>query len=243
MALAALVAMFLAVTFAARVDVWRDALVAVVRAAIQLTLVALVIAWVFGHPRAVLAYLPVMVLAAAGTAARRTGLGRAAVPPLVLAITAGTAAALIPVLATGALALRAEAVLPFTAQVIGGAMTAASLTGSRLRDDARAQWHLVEGWLALGANPQQAAMPLARQAAARALVPAIDQTRSAGLVTLPGAFVGLLLGGASPALASQIQLLVLVGLLSAEAVTSILAALMLARFTGAQRPEAPSHNI
>jgi putative ABC transport system permease protein len=38
---------------------------------------------------------------------------------------------------------------------------------------------------------------VARHAAGEALVPAIDQTRTTGLVSLPGAFVGALLGGAS----------------------------------------------
>ncbi len=236
LAVAALLVIFLAVTSTAQIAVRRDAVVAAARAAVQLALVALVIAWVFRHPGAVAVYLPVMVLAAAETAARRTGLGRSALLALIVAIVAGAAAALVPVLASGALALRAQTVLPFAAQVIGGAMTAASLTGSRLQDDARAQWHLVEGGLALGATPRQAASPLARHSAARALVPAIDQTRSAGLVTLPGAFVGLLLGGASPALAAQVQLLVLVGLLAAEAVTAALTAHLLAGRIGFRRP-------
>jgi ABC-type iron transport system FetAB permease component len=44
----------------------------------------------------------------------------------------------------------------------------------------------------------QASASLSRGAAARALAPAIDQTRDVRLVVLPGAYVGLLLGGASP---------------------------------------------
>jgi UDP-glucose/iron transport system permease protein len=54
--------------------------------------------------------------------------------------------------------------------------------------------------------------------AATALVPALDQTRTVGLVTLPGAFVGVLLGGGSAVQAGAAQLLVLVGLLAAEAI-------------------------
>ena len=49
-----------------------------------------------------------------------------------------------------------------------------------------------------------------------ALVPALDQTRTVGLVTLPGAFVGVLLGGGTPIQAGAVQVLVLVGLLAAE---------------------------
>ena len=57
---------------------------------------------------------------------------------------------------------------------------------------------------------------MVRSAAAQALLPAIDQTRTVGLVTLPGAFVGVLLGGASPVQAGITQVLVLVALLTIE---------------------------
>ena len=53
-------------------------------------------------------------------------------------------------------------------------------------------------------------------------VPALDQTRNVGLVVLPGAFVGLLLGGATPLQAGRLQLLVLVGLLAAETVAAVI---------------------
>ena len=59
-----------------------------------------------------------------------------------------------------------------------------------------------------------------------ALLPAIDQTRSVGLVTLPGTFVGLLLGGARPAEAASTQLVILLTLLAVE----LAAAALLAEF-------------
>ncbi|HEY8373609.1 MAG TPA: ABC transporter permease [Pseudonocardiaceae bacterium] len=59
-------------------------------------------------------------------------------------------------------------------------------------------------------------MEIGRRAATTALLPALEQTRTVGLVTLPGAFVGMLLGGASPVAAGAAQLLVLVGLLAVE---------------------------
>jgi putative ABC transport system permease protein len=49
----------------------------------------------------------------------------------------------------------------------------------------------------------------------------LDQTRTTGLVTLPGAFVGALFGGASPLQAARFQLVVLVGLLVAESVAAV----------------------
>jgi putative ABC transport system permease protein len=105
--------------------------------------------------------------------------------------------------------------------VVGGTMTAATLTGRRLLDGLRRRRDEVEAWLSLGATPRQAVVAIARDAAAEALVPALDQTRTVGLVTLPGAFVGALLGGASAIGAARFQVVVLVGLLCAEAITAV----------------------
>ena len=49
-----------------------------------------------------------------------------------------------------------------------------------------------------------------------ALVPPLDQARTVGLVTLPGAFVGVLLGGGSPLEAGAAQLPVLGSLRAAQ---------------------------
>jgi putative ABC transport system permease protein len=53
------------------------------------------------------------------------------------------------------------------------------------------------------------------------MLPALDQTRTVGLVTLPGAFVGMLLGGASAVEAGSVQLLVLIALLAAETIAVV----------------------
>jgi len=47
-------------------------------------------------------------------------------------------------------------------------------------------------------------------------LPSVDQARTAGLVTLPGAFVGVLLSTGSAAQAGAVQVLVLVGLLLSQ---------------------------
>jgi UDP-glucose/iron transport system permease protein len=61
------------------------------------------------------------------------------------------------------------------------------------------------------------------------MIPIIDQTRTVGLVTLPGAFVGMLLGGASPVEAGAVQLFVLVALLAVEAIAVVLVTEAVAR--------------
>jgi len=131
-------------------------------------------------------------------------------------ILAGATPAVALVLASGAVPLRGEAVIPIAGILIGGAMTATSLAGRRLRDELSRRRGEVEAALALGFPQRDAVLLIVRPAAATALVPPLDQTRTVGLVTLPGAFVGVLLGGGSPLQAGAAQLLVLVGLLATE---------------------------
>lgn len=198
----------------------RDVVVVVTRAVVQIVAVGLVLGLVLRTPLLAPLYLVLALGVASWTSARR--LRCAGVWPVTaLATGAGAAGSALVVVGVGALPLHVLQVLPFTAQLIGGAMTATTLAGRRMLDDVAADWATVEGWLAIGASPAQAVAPLGRTAATRALAPALDQTRTVGLVTLPGAFVGLLLGGASPLEAARVQLLVLVGLIAAETVAVV----------------------
>jgi putative ABC transport system permease protein len=177
-----------------------------------------------------------MLGVAAYTSSRRIRGVRLAFPSALAAIAAGAAVVCAVVLATGALPRDARDLVPFAAQIIGGSMTATTLAALRMRDDVLAGWDLVEARLALGASPRQAVADVAHTAAARALVPALDQTRNVGLVVLPGAYVGLLLAGASPAEAGRVQFLVLVGLLVAESLAAVLVTRLMADSFGRYKP-------
>jgi len=198
----------------------RDVVVAVGRAVVQIAVVGLVLGVVLRTPFLAPLYLVLALGVASWTSARRIGASEVRWWT-VSAVGGGALVAAVVVVATGALELRTLQVVPFTAQLIGGAMTATTLAGRRMLDDVEGGWHVVEGWLALGAPSRRAVAAFARTAASRSLAPALDQTRTVGLVTLPGAFVGLLLGGASPLEAARVQLLVLVGLIAAETVAAV----------------------
>lgn len=231
-----LAAVSLGVMSLSRLHVRRDYAGAAVRSVVQLTLVAIIVAWVFAHPAGVAGYLLVMLVAAALTSARRVRLAWRQAWLCAVPIAIGAAVAVGPVLITGALPVEARTVLPFTAQIIGGSMTAVSLAGGRFRDDTHASWEIVEGYLALGASPRQAVTGVGRRAVERSLIPALDQMRSAGLVVLPGAFVGMLLGGATPAEAAQVQLLVLFALSAAATTSATMVVWLLAPRFGGLRP-------
>lgn len=214
----------------------KAAVVATVRAAVQLVVVGAVIAIIFRSPSLAPLYLLVVLGAASLTSGRRLGRDPRLLSTAAAAIASGALVASVIVFATGALSLSARTAVPFVAQLVGGSMTATTLAGQRFGDDVATAWPEVEGWLCLGATPRQAVQSLGRRAAARALVPALDQTRNVGLVVLPGAYVGLLLGGASPAEAGRVQLLVLVGLLAAETTAAALVTRLLSSSYGRLRP-------
>ncbi|HBJ73910.1 MAG TPA: ABC transporter permease [Actinobacteria bacterium] len=226
-ALALLLIAALAVMTVGGLTYRRELVVASLRALVQLTVVALVIAWIFNHSEGAFLYLGLMLLAASYTSNRRIRGDRRDWRWVLIAIFAGVAATTSIVAVTGAIAFSPQALLPFTAQMIGGAMTAASLAGVRLRSDVLSHFPQFEGYVALGASYRQAGREFAKHAAEQSLFTSLDQTKSAGLVTLPGAFVGLLLGGATPLLAVQIQLLVLIGLLLAQSITSVITTQMI----------------
>ncbi len=66
-------------------------------------------------------------------------------------------------------------------------------------------------------------------AAAAALIPTIDSTKNVGLIFLPGAFVGMMLAGASPTEAARVQLVVLFMLLGAVSIAGMLITVLVAR--------------
>lgn len=140
---------------------------------------------------------------------------------------------MLPVLAlllgVGLLPPKGLSVIPVAGILIGGALTATSLAGRRALDELRQRHGEVEAALALGFEARDARLEICRTAAATSLVPALDQTRTVGLVTLPGAFVGMLLGGATPAQAGAVQLFVLVALLAVESVAIVVVLELVAR--------------
>lgn len=193
---------------------------AVARAAIQLAVVSLLIAAVLRSGAWTALFVTLMYAVASLTSARRIGTVRES-GAAALAIACGVVPALVLLVASGVVPPRPVVVLPVAGILIGGAMTATSLAGRRALDELVGRRGEYEAALALGFTTRGAAVEICRHTAGQALVPALDQTRTVGLVTLPGAFVGMLLGGASPVAAGVTQLVVLVGLLAVEAVAVV----------------------
>jgi putative ABC transport system permease protein len=199
----------------------RSVVVAAVRAAVQLAVVSSLIVAVLGSPGWTTGFVLMMVGVAAFTSAQRVDTLRTAWR-VVVPIGCAVAPVLVLLLTSGVVALRPVVVVPVAGILIGGAMTATSLAGVRTLEELRTRRGEYEAALALGLLPRAAALEICRRSAGLALVPGLDQTRTVGLVTLPGAFVGVLLGGGSPIQAGVTQLLVLIALLAVESVAALI---------------------
>lgn len=226
---AGLVVVAVALSRAHRLGLERELAVAAVRAAVQLAAVGLVIQAIFASLGWSGLLVAVMLGVAAWTAARRMAAVPGARWRAGLALAAAAAVTLPPLFAAGAFPLTPRYLVPLAGIVIGGGMKAASLAGLRLVEELADRGAELEVRLALGDSARQALRPALRRAVVAALVPALDQTKNAGLVTLPGAFVGMLLGGATPVEAATVQLVVLLALLGAETLAATTTAVLAAR--------------
>ncbi|MFI9554641.1 ABC transporter permease [Nonomuraea endophytica] len=230
-ALAILVAAGATVAWLGRLGHGPAVVTACARAAVQLGAVSVVITWVLTVPVAIAAFVLLMYGVATFTAGRRITGGQGGWWWAGIPIAAGTAPVLALLMACQVISTDGLVVIPIAGILLGGCMTATTLAGKRARDELTQRHGEVEAALSIGLLPRSARLEICRPAAAQSLVPALDQTRTVGLVTLPGAFVGMLLGGATPLAAGVVQLVVLIALLAAEAVACVATIELAARDT------------
>jgi putative ABC transport system permease protein len=202
---------------------WTPA-TAILRGVVQLAAISVILTGVIGNPLWIGLALTVMFSVAVAVATGRIGWSAHTLAMMATAIVAGVALAAAIVFLTGALAFTARYALAIGAIVIGNAMTIATLTGRMFTTGVIDHWDEVEAWLALGARPRESTIALARTAVRNALIPSIDQTRTTGLVVLPGAFVGAIFGGISPLEAGRFQIVVLASIMAAGSLTAVLVA-------------------
>jgi len=218
---AALVVVAVVLSRLGGVGLERDLALGALRAAVQLAAVGAIVTLVFDHAGLAAAFVAVMLATATFTSSRRLRGIPDAWPRAGAAIAAGAATGLAPLLATGAFNTTPRELIPVAGILIGGAMAATSVTGRRLVEQVGDDLAAIETRLALGVPVSEALSGAVRRAATTGLIPLLDQTKNVGLVTLPGTFVGLVLGGASPAEAARVQLTVLLGLLAVEVVAAL----------------------
>jgi putative ABC transport system permease protein len=218
--LVALVAITVVVLGIAGVGLRWGVVTAALRASVQLSVVTAAIRGVFAEPALAALFIGLMAGVAIGTAARRLRILPHPVRNAGAAILGGSGAVLALAFAVPLVPRTTSYLIALSGIVLGNTMNACTLSGRAFHHGLTADREEIEGMLAIGATPRAACLPARQRAIRESLLPSLDTTRTVGLVTLPGAFVGALAGGAGPAEAARFQLVVLLCIVTAQAVAA-----------------------
>lgn len=192
------------------------------RAIVQLSIAALVIAAVIRSLALSLLLLAFMFVVAVVTTVRRVEAPKAW-PWATLAMLTGLVPVVLIILLTRTVPPTGIALVPVVGILAGNTMNGHTLTCRRAFAALREEKGQYEAALSLGLTRAQSVGEVVHRRVPEALIPGLDQVRTAGVVTLPGAFIGVLLGGGSPAQAAAAQVLVLMGIMAAQTTTAVVA--------------------
>ncbi|KAH9735633.1 protein ALUMINUM SENSITIVE 3 [Citrus sinensis] len=224
LAATAVVLLAVLLSFLQKLGIEGEMIYSIVRAFLQLSVIGFVLQFIFSQDNRgwiILAYLFMVTVAGytAGQRAKHVPRGKYVAGASILA---GTAVTMLMLVALNVFPFTPRYIIPVAGMMVGNAMTVTGVTMKRLRDDIKIQLNLVETALALGATPRQATKQQVKRSLVIALSPVLDNAKTVGLISLPGAMTGMIMGGASPLEAIQLQIVVMNMLIGASTVSSIM---------------------
>lgn len=220
-----LLAFPLAVILWYRIPMLGETVISLVRMTVQLLLVGLYLQVIFRLNIIWLnaAWLLVMVVVADVSIIQSTSLRlRRIALPVSLALLAGT---IVPLLLFVGLILQrsnlldAQYAIPIGGMILGNCLRADIVGIRTFYESIRAGEKPFLQSLADGALLHEATRPYVRQACRAALAPTVATMATMGLVSLPGMMTGVILGGASPAIAIKYQIAIMISIFSGTAIT------------------------
>jgi len=200
-----------------RLDLERQLLVAAARTVVQLSLVGLVLGWVFRaeNPWIVLAMGLVMLLVAGREVMRRQarrlagwwGYGTGTLSMLIssFAVTIFAMSQVIHVEPW----YKPQYAIPLLGMLLGNTMNGIAIGLDRLTDTAWQQRAAIEQRLALGETWKTSVHEIRQASIRAALIPIVNTMSVVGLVSLPGMMTGQILAGNAPTTAVKYQILIM----------------------------------
>ena len=218
-----LVAIAIAVSRFWKIPVQKEMSIGAVRAFVQLVAVGYALKYIFALESLWLIGLALLVMLVVGayTAAGRVKVIRQPFLIAFVAMSLGSFITLGVMLATGLITIEAKFVIPLGGMLISNAMNASTLTSKSITNSLKENRLAIETALALGKPWREASRRFQREAATQGLVSILNFMKTVGIVALPGAMTGMILGGAEPLEAVLLQLIVGYMLLSAVTITTV----------------------
>lgn len=204
------------VSVALKLKMERTLLVASVRTVVQLSLIGLVLGWVFRIQQwyVVLAIASVMTLIAGFTAAGRTkrtfpGIRLVATVAVFSSAWLMTAYVLLAVLQDLERWYEPQYAIPLLGMVLGNTLNGISVGLTTFTESVVRQRDQVETLLSYGATRREAAAEPMAEAVRTGMIPIVNSMMIVGLVSLPGMMTGQLLSGMDPVQAVRYQIVIM----------------------------------
>jgi putative ABC transport system permease protein len=208
-----------------RIPMIGETVIALARMTVQLLLVGLYLQVIFELNSVWLsaAWLLVMVIVADVSIVRSSSLRlRRIALPLGVALLAGTAVPLllfVGVILQRSNLLDAQYAIPIGGMILGNCLRADIVGIRTFYEGIRTGEKPFLLSLADGALLHEATRPFVRKSCQAALAPTVATMATIGVVSLPGMMTGVILGGASPAIAIKYQIAIMISIFSGTAIT------------------------
>ncbi len=194
----------------------KDILIAMLRLMVQLSLIALVLKYVFAERNSILigGLGLIMVLLAGFEVKKRLQSDHLIPGTFMVSSLSMFASSYVVCVFCLVVMIKADPwyhpqyAIPLLGMLLGNTLTGVSLSLHRLRDSFKSQRNLIENRLMLGEDIWQATLTQRRTAMTAALIPTINSMAAAGIVSLPGMMTGQILAGADPEIAVRYQVLI-----------------------------------
>ena len=213
-----------------KIRVYREAFTGAARTILQLLIMGSILMAVFRVDSRILdaGVLLAMVTAASFTARGRVH-GGGELKITFVAILAASAAVILPMTLLGAFDRVSSFLIPMSGMVIGNAMNSTALSMERIHREMDLNRDTIEVLLALGVDPERATDSLVKKSVSAALIPVLNSMKTTGLVHIPGLMTGMLLSGADPIHAAQMQAIIIYLIFIGAVLSSLIATKLMRR--------------
>ena len=234
---AGLVVLLAVLTWQLRLGMSQRVLVAALRTVVQLTMLGLVLKYLFdtSHPF-LIGLVAILMLSVAG----REVMARQQRPfRRIWSYGLGTLSMFVSSFAITVFSLNVivgpepwylpQYAIPLLGMMLGNTMTGVALTLDHLTQNAWQQRAIIEQRLMLGEDWHSAIRDISRQSLRTGLIPIINAMAAAGIISIPGMMTGQVLAGSSPMDAAKYQILIMFMITAGTGFAAVLASWLGAR--------------
>lgn len=205
----------------------RTVFIAVARMVVQLAFVALYLEYIFklDNPLINVTWLLVMIIVANHAVLKQSGLGfksffLSLFPSFLITLSFSLVSFLI-VLDIKTF-ISARYLIPMGGMILGNILRGNVVSLDRFYHSLSRREDEYIYYISLGASTREALAPFIGESLKAAISPYIATVSTMGLVSLPGMMTGQILGGSSPAVAIQYQIMIMVAIFVASAISAFL---------------------